>query len=322
MGLENEDAGLWCHQNCIDQGNTSEKRVAIGAMDLVYKSVRAVVIALDDIELEENEVSSLRDHISEYEAIAEPENLPFLSRGPPSLMENTTLLFLVSKIISSTYFSRVWSLHELRQGIRHVYLVRCSTRKDTSHLYLRFTDAFLFHLLALGTDVKPHLNFDEFDIAKRSLRPKILGVYCIFVRLTWRESPAAKGPISEDQLLANGYVRVSTEVFNSIAGGDPNLPAEHRPYDVNADKISIVPNTLDSHLIFDIFKVVGHDITVLTDDECFRQLLLLALTAGDLAAYVQPEIPSSCAAEEIPIPLFLASKASGSRHYDRSGSKT
>lgn len=82
----------------------------------------------------------------------------------------------------------------------------------------------------------------------------------------------------------NSYTQICTQVFNSVAGGNPKFSAEIRPYDANADKISIILNTLDSHLTFNRSRSFGNDPKFLTEDECFRQILLLALAAGDPTA--------------------------------------
>lgn len=59
--------GIWCDQICIDQDNESEKVTAISAMDIVYKSAREVVVALDDVEVNEEEQAFLQEYIDSYE---------------------------------------------------------------------------------------------------------------------------------------------------------------------------------------------------------------------------------------------------------------
>ena len=41
--------GVWIDQCCIRQNDDFEKGLAIGCMDLIYKSARRVVVALEDI---------------------------------------------------------------------------------------------------------------------------------------------------------------------------------------------------------------------------------------------------------------------------------
>jgi hypothetical protein len=36
---ESDDEGIWVDQLCIDQENKDEKSIAIGVMDVIYKSV-------------------------------------------------------------------------------------------------------------------------------------------------------------------------------------------------------------------------------------------------------------------------------------------
>ena len=53
------DEGIWIDQLCINQEYTIEKRFAIGSMDVVYRKARLVVIALEDIWVDEAEEAAL-----------------------------------------------------------------------------------------------------------------------------------------------------------------------------------------------------------------------------------------------------------------------
>lgn len=48
---QSQSEGVWIDQICINQNDEAEKQIAVNAMDIVYKSARAVVILLDDIEI-------------------------------------------------------------------------------------------------------------------------------------------------------------------------------------------------------------------------------------------------------------------------------
>ena len=49
--------GVWIDQICIDGDSEHEKTISMSAMDMVYRSARLVVVALDDIELEAHEAA-------------------------------------------------------------------------------------------------------------------------------------------------------------------------------------------------------------------------------------------------------------------------
>ena len=47
-----DSEGLWVDQICINQESREETTISMSAMDMVYRSARLVVVALDDIALE------------------------------------------------------------------------------------------------------------------------------------------------------------------------------------------------------------------------------------------------------------------------------
>jgi len=120
-------------------------------MDLICKSARAVIIALDDIEIGRAEAAILKSHLHD------PHGLIFVSgsRGHEIGMSSIhgpgqVLHRLVEKIGNSEYFERAWCQHELRLGRDHIFLVRCR-HFDVPGLYtvLRFTGSFLYFIFLL-----------------------------------------------------------------------------------------------------------------------------------------------------------------------------
>ncbi|KAK3086933.1 hypothetical protein LTR53_020019, partial [Teratosphaeriaceae sp. CCFEE 6253] len=58
----------------------------MSAMDLVYRSARLVVVALDDIELDAHEREILEGHMNEYAGMSHvPANKRFRGKQPPYL---------------------------------------------------------------------------------------------------------------------------------------------------------------------------------------------------------------------------------------------
>ena len=53
------DEGIWIDQLCIDQDDTNENRITFGSMDVVYRKARLVVIALEDVWVDESEETAL-----------------------------------------------------------------------------------------------------------------------------------------------------------------------------------------------------------------------------------------------------------------------
>lgn len=87
-------------------------------------------------------------------------------------------------------------------------------------------------------------------------------------------------PNSSDIEKAESYTIHVREIFNLGAGGDPELPEGFRTCDANCDKISIVLNTMGNGL--NLKQYAGEGLSrFASQDECYRQLLVLALAAGD-----------------------------------------
>ena len=126
---ESEFEGVWCDQICIDQSNESEKQVAIGLMDLIYKEARCVVVALDDIKIDLAEEEYLRRYIETYDGIElndETRRLPRLRKIPPNMHSFSVLIRLYEKILKARWFTRAWCAHEMQMGKRHAFLVQCA----------------------------------------------------------------------------------------------------------------------------------------------------------------------------------------------------
>jgi hypothetical protein len=46
-----EDEGVWLDNRCLDQKNDEEKKTAIGAIDIIYRACRRLLVVLEDVQL-------------------------------------------------------------------------------------------------------------------------------------------------------------------------------------------------------------------------------------------------------------------------------
>lgn len=118
--------GVWIDACCIDQNNVAEKRHAIGAMDVVYKSARQVIIALEDISLSDEQDRLLRDTLANkfYEGSQEG----YLTQ---EMLRRLSQILIV--ILSARWFTRAWCSHEMQLGVKHVFLVPTTKSIVTVH---------------------------------------------------------------------------------------------------------------------------------------------------------------------------------------------
>ena len=260
--------GLWVDQICIDQDSDYEKTISMSAMDLVYRSARLVVVALDDLELKEHEGTVLRNHVLEYESLKHvAPNKRFRRHQPPYLDTHEDLLQVLQKILSSSWFRRAWCRHEMRLARDHVFLLPCRTVGSFKRTVLRLTSSCIAHLLALATEV-------PFDAKIELLKPALHAFF------RDRAQPTSSGlDVSSHH---GNFTTVVAEVFGMEAGGDPRLPASQREADARRDKVSIILNTMECGL------ALQHDLRSsragMSKEDCYYSLLLLALAARDPGA--------------------------------------
>jgi len=257
--------GLWIDQICIDQDSNEEKTISMSAMDMVYRSARLVVVALDDLELKEREGNVLKNHMIEYERLRHvAPNKRFRRHQTPWLEGHEDLLQVLQKILSSSWFKRAWCRHEMRLARDHVFLLPCRTAGLFKRTVLRLTSSCIAHLLALATEV-------PFDAKIELLKPALHAFF------RDRTQPTTNG--TDSTLHHGNFTTVVAEVFGMEAGGDPRLPEEQREADARRDKVSIILNTMECGLALNPRHRVG-----MSKEECYYSLLLLALAAGDPGA--------------------------------------
>lgn len=106
-----ETEGIWCDQICIDQDNESEKTVTISAIDVLYRSARAVVVALDDIEINSEEQQFLRNYSRSERSLGSPQRELFdPDEGLPPMESNSLFRGLFEKIVGARWFTRACTI--------------------------------------------------------------------------------------------------------------------------------------------------------------------------------------------------------------------
>ena len=144
-GPENE--GVWLDKLCIDQNeNEDEKKIAIGSMDVIYRSARRLLILLEDVQLNEEEEKAgclyakffedMAREVAKQElsGMAKTNFLNTYFSGKENedeakkIPENVRKEF-IRKMLSARWFTRAWCAHESRI-VPH--------RRDNNTLFLCF----------------------------------------------------------------------------------------------------------------------------------------------------------------------------------------
>lgn len=119
-----DNEGLWIDQICIDQDSREETTISMSAMDMVYRSARLVVVALDDIELDAHEGELLQNHMDEYNTMTHVvPGQRFRRKNPPWLESHDDLYKIIRKVLRSSWFKRAWCRHEMRLAKHHIFLI-------------------------------------------------------------------------------------------------------------------------------------------------------------------------------------------------------
>ena len=130
---ESQDEGVWLDKLCINQQDSMEKKVQVGAMDFIYRSARRVVILLEDVQLSEEEEAAglayadfyksmsleVKDRNLEGEEKMEfvdayfPRQEQLLRQQGKGDIQAAGKLFAM-KLLGARWFSRAWCAHESR----------------------------------------------------------------------------------------------------------------------------------------------------------------------------------------------------------------
>ena len=133
--------GIWVDQLCIAQDDSTEKAIAVGTMDITYKSARLVVIVIEDIILEENEAKVLLEISHQYDTLGTECWRQITAKSPELLFMSTFW-----KLFSARWFTRAWCGHEYRVSGDRVFLLAVKWADSISMGVLRISAAFLVFL--------------------------------------------------------------------------------------------------------------------------------------------------------------------------------
>jgi hypothetical protein len=278
--------GLWFDQVCLEQEDESEKSVVIGAIDVIYKNARAVVVALDDIAVTPDEEQFLRYYVEQYSYSQLPSGQEPNSGLTPPLMEQfTPLKTFLERVISSDWFDRAWCAHEMKMGRSHVFLVPSIRHyEDEIQTVTRFTGEFFTHLLVLASELA---TFTPPVMAKiRSL----LAFFQELDTLNKHGHDALRRPDTpHDQApTMQSFTSLVTDTFRLKTGGSPRLPEYMRRLDANRDKTALALNASGLPLALAPPSPFSRPNI---EDECLRSLLLVGIAARDPVALCTTGLP-------------------------------
>lgn len=127
---EDQKEGVWLDKLCINQNSAEDKDVHIGAMDIIYRSARRVIILLEDIQLTQEEETAGLAYAGFYKDMgreADERNLQgqdrlnFIDTYFPSREAASEIQDLRGKahsfgmkMLRARWFSRAWCGHESR----------------------------------------------------------------------------------------------------------------------------------------------------------------------------------------------------------------
>jgi hypothetical protein len=283
---ESAREGLWFDQVCINQEDETEKAISIGAMDTIYKRARLVVVALDDIELDDDDTSLLQRYAEELGKAFGREDPKvtkwFTWKGSPGLQRDARWPGILNKILTAEWFERAWCGHEYRLGRSVLFLIPCIQR-DGLRTFARFTSPFLTHVAHLVDTIHGLPSLFTTPGISTKLRVLLINI------LDHSDDELGRERKVKDQQRHKKNVSASDEagdlisavnhVFTLKTGGNPRLPPLLRENEAFRDKISITLNSSNCGLI--LRPATTCKIQYNTNDQCYEHLLLLGLAARD-----------------------------------------
>jgi hypothetical protein len=271
--------GLWFDQACINQEDETEKSLAIGAMDDIYRNARLVVIALDDIAATGDELFFLEQYVQSTFPEPQPDYNPNSGLNPPFMQRHLPFRSFIQRVLGSIWFERAWCAQEMRMGQSHVFLVRCSTDDEDDGVcnVIRFTGMFFLHMLVLANEDATLLPQQKAQIQSLLETFEEKAITSAQDKLAVQSLNTTYTAVSQSVSL----VPIIAEIFRMKASGNPRLPEPLRRLDANRDKTSIALNMVGIPLAL---KAVSPLQRPTIEDECHRQLLLVSVAARDAVA--------------------------------------
>ena len=176
MGLrQSADEGVWLDKLCIDQSSAADKMLHIGAMDVLYRSARRMVILLEDVQLTAAEEAAglayagfykdMSTAVTDMEGAAKSRFIDeyFPSREKKSRDDGTADVLAAGyafavKMLGARWYSRAWCAHESRMTLHRKVdnpLLMCFGHKGK---VLSFEFRLIFYLAMYLADQEPELD--------------------------------------------------------------------------------------------------------------------------------------------------------------------
>ena len=161
--------GVWIDQLCIPQDDPAEKAIAIGTMNITYKSARLVVIVIEDVVLEENEAKVLQDISHQYDTLGTEFWRQTESADIFIHQKRLNPLFISTlwKLYSARWFTRAWCGHEYRVSGNRILLLAVRWPDSNGVGVLRMSASFLVLLSHLEEDYSSRYDEVTYSPLKR-----------------------------------------------------------------------------------------------------------------------------------------------------------
>jgi Heterokaryon incompatibility protein (HET) len=302
--------GLWFDTGCIRQDDETEKQIAIGFMDMLYKNARKVIIVLWDVGLNEEEVDLLQTFQEPFAQACEEEIQPQMKGFGfppylngiqlPGLNLHAAFLEFGKKILMSEYFERAFCSQEFRVARQCCFLLPCErtpSEGSFSFCTLDFSfvslvaNTFAAALQETGTLAASSQRVSSVDYMK--VLGRAVTVQGLLSRKAYRnlgESVKAKGMALESldvdlqaTLRSDSLSQSFADIFSMQAGGNPKiLDGALRKLDANRDRLLLTLNSVEHPLTIVFKQREPHP--PLTTDRCLTLLTALALASSDALA--------------------------------------
>ena len=243
--------GVWIDQLCIAQRDPKEKMVAIGAMDVVYRSTRSIIVAIEDVQLSWEAAMAIK----EFDSIgwSATETCP------------STIADAFTTILTSRWFTRAWCDHEFLVSKRCVFLIGVDDGSSDRFTTIRIEGTLLSAISRAAT---------RYIVSKVRTTDGQAQLDSLFAGFDWWHMTRTCWKIDANTIA---------EVLNtSRAGhGGSYMHVFSRVFSLNSryvsDKAAIVLNTMLTGLM--LTGKLPESI-----ESSYRRILVLALASGDPTA--------------------------------------
>ena len=142
--------GLYIDQLCVAQQDRNEKTIAVGAMDIVYRTARLAIVVIEDVQLSLEIANAFRHFDNDEEHM--PSNDRFL------------LLQGFAAMSKCRWFTRAWCDHEFLVSRRCIILIGIDNGQDHTHTTLRLDASLLRFIARFLMDTLNSKNFETESI--------------------------------------------------------------------------------------------------------------------------------------------------------------